>query len=111
MAGKADKKQEDWITPTLLNGWEVQSISQTPRYYKDEFGIVHIEGCVKSGSNGSELFNLPNGYRSSSTHRYPTSTGDTIVGRVDIRAGGTVSPYKGTAPYIYLSGVSFRAEA
>ena len=109
--GKADKKQEDWITPTLLNGWEAQSVQQTPRYYKDNFGIVHMEGCVKSGLDGHVLFHLPNGYRSSSTHRYPASTGDTTVGRVDIRAGGTVSPHKGTAPYIYLSSVSFRAEA
>ena len=110
LEGKADKKQEDWITPTLLNGWEAQSIDQTPKYYKDEFGIVHIEGCVKSGLNGSDLFILPNGYRTNSTHRYATSNSDTTVGRVDIRAGGKVSPHKGSSAYVYLSGISFRSE-
>ena len=108
--GKANKIQEDWITPTLINGWEAQNIHQIPKYYKDEFGIVHIEGCVKSGLNGSDLFNLPNGYRTNSTHRYATSNSDTTVGRVDVRAGGQVAPHKGSSVYIYLSGISFRAE-
>ena len=110
LAGKADKKQEDWITPTLLNGWEAQSIAQTPKYYKDEFGIVHIEGCVKSGLNGSDLFVLPTGYKAIVTKRYATSNSDTTVGRIDVRGGGAVSPHKGTSYYVYLSGISFRAE-
>ena len=110
LAGKADKQQEGWIIPTLLNGWEVQSTGQTPRYYKDEFGIVHMEGCVKSGLDGSNLFVLPTGYKAIVTKRYAASNSDTTVGRVDVLAGGAVSPHKGSSFYVYLSGISFRAE-
>ena len=110
LAGKANKKQEDWITPTLSNGWEAQSVAQTPRYYKDEFGIVHLEGCVKSGLNGSDLFVLPTGYKTFFTQRYAASNSDTTVGRVDVRDGGAVAPHKGSSSYVYLSGISFRAE-
>ena len=107
---KANKQQEDWIEPTLLNGWEPLNISQSPRYYKDEFGIVHLDGCVKSGLNGSDLFVLPTGYKAIVTKRYPASNSDTTVGRVDVRAGGAVAPHKGSSVYVYLSGISFRAE-
>lgn len=110
LAGKANKQQEAWIYPTLLNGWEANSSTQKPKYYRDEFGIVYVEGCVKSGENASDLFLLPNGYRPLSTCRFATSNSDTTVGRVDIRSTGAVNLHRGTSPYLYLSGISFRAE-
>src|SRR5699024_9515174 len=59
---KADKKQEDWITPTLLNGW-TQHASYLPlRYMKDEFGFVHLQGHVVAGTDRDVLL-LPPGYR------------------------------------------------
>lgn len=54
------KQQEDWIEPTLINGWE--NIENEPTYYyKDELGTVWIQLSVKSGS--SHMFNIPLGYR------------------------------------------------
>jgi hypothetical protein len=65
---KANKAQEAWIEPTLLNGWvNFGSGFETAGYYKDEFGVVHLRGLIKSGTTtaGTTLFNLPIGYRPS----------------------------------------------
>ena len=52
---KANKVQEAWITPTLLNGWT--EVSGYPvQYMKDEFGFVHLKGRIASGAIGSYAF-------------------------------------------------------
>lgn len=62
--GKANKKQEDWITPTLLNGWYAIRPDEPPQYMKDEFGFVHFRGAIaKSTESGSNVaFQLPKEY-------------------------------------------------
>src|SRR5699024_1165779 len=61
LASKANKKQEDWITPTLLNGWtSVGYVS----YRKDGFGRVYFRGRVSGGTVGTAAFILPNEYKS-----------------------------------------------
>ena len=57
LAGKANKKQEDWITPTFLNG-----ASGNLKFRKNEFGRVEFIGKI-TGSSGSPVFTLPIGYR------------------------------------------------
>lgn len=56
----ARKHQEQWIQPTLLNGW-----SGVARYYKDELGTVHVMCSISGGiaMSGAVLFVLPEGYR------------------------------------------------
>ena len=63
--GKANKKQEDWITPTLLNGWYAIRPYEPPQYMKDEFGFVHFRGAISKGASATSnvAFNLPTGYR------------------------------------------------
>ena len=59
--GKADKKQEDWITPTLLNGF-----TGDVRYRKTQFNHLEIHGTIISDSplNSANVvvFPLPSGY-------------------------------------------------
>ena len=57
LAGKADKKQEDWITPTLLNG-----ATGNIQFRKNQFGRVEFIGTA-TGSQGRSVFTLPTGYR------------------------------------------------
>ena len=66
LASKANKKQEDWITPTLLNGWYGIRPGEPPQYMKDEFGFVHFRGAISKGASATSnvAFNLPTGYRS-----------------------------------------------
>lgn len=52
------------ISPTLLNGWKTLSGYEPLIYYKDDFGIVHIQGVVTLGT-GTYIFKLPEGFRPS----------------------------------------------
>lgn len=62
---KANKKQEGWITPTLVNGWVNVDEAQPLRFMKDEFGFVHIQGRIRNGGLRAHAFTLPVGYGSS----------------------------------------------
>ena len=59
---KANKQQEAWITPTLLNGF-----TGNVRYRKTQFGHLEIYGTVISAEpiNAAviDVFTLPSGYR------------------------------------------------
>ena len=59
---KANKAQEAWITPTLLNGHTFNEANPL-RYRKNQFGTVEFKGEIKSNGNGNAIFNLPAGYR------------------------------------------------
>ena len=63
--GKANKKQEAWITPTLLNGWYAIRPDEPPQYMKDEFGFVHFRGTISKGASATSnvAFILPSEYR------------------------------------------------
>src|SRR5699024_9884433 len=62
LSGKADKKQEDWITPTLLNGFKGVANDTVPQFYKNSLGEVLIHGYVNGGQSEQTIFTLPNGY-------------------------------------------------
>lgn len=72
---KANRQQEEWITPTLLNGWEPLGESYLPQYRKTDFGVVEIRGTVKNGELGRPIFRLPEGYRVISTMMFIQHTG------------------------------------
>ena len=61
---KANKIQEYWITPTLLNGWITGgNVFFAPiQYKKDEFGFVHLRGGIHNGVD-RHICTLPIGYR------------------------------------------------
>ncbi|WP_068782250.1 hypothetical protein [Paenibacillus sp. GM2] len=85
----------NWIYPTLLNGWTLSSKGVFPaQYYKDENGIVHINGIVNSGTNGSIIFTLPSGYRPKTTHRISAvinSGANFNISFFDITSNGNVT--------------------
>ena len=61
---KANKVQEAWITPTLLNGWTTgDNLMFAPiQYKKDNFGFVHLRGAISNGVSNT-ICVLPVGYR------------------------------------------------
>lgn len=98
---KANKVQEAWITPTLLNGWINDSVNGFVglRYMKDSMGFVHIEGGVNNlTSTGAIIFNLPVGYRKSAALVAPSTPSF-----IRINSNGDVFPMSNTTQVkIYL---------
>ncbi|BCS54789.1 hypothetical protein [Geobacter sp. SVR] len=71
-AAKAATALEAITAPALLNSWtNVGGGEQPAQYYKDNFGIVHVEGLLSTSgtSSATVAFNLPVGYRPAS-NRY-----------------------------------------
>lgn len=50
--------------PAFQNSWvNYGGVYQPLRFMKDPFGFVHLEGCIKNGTNAASVFTLPTGYR------------------------------------------------
>lgn len=104
---KANKTQPDWIVPTFLNSWvDFGSPYDTAGYYKDEFGVVHLKGMVKSGT-AATVFTLPAGYRPGGTRRW-ASVYNGAFGYVQVDASGNVTS-SGSGGAIPLDVVQFKA--
>ncbi len=65
LALKANKAQEEWITPTLINGWYAIRSLEPPQYMKDSLGFVHFRGAIAKSAEATSnvAFILPVGYR------------------------------------------------
>ena len=103
LAAKANKKQEDWITPTLLNG----AVAEYIRYRKNEFGGIDIQGNITSKHSGwITLFNLPVGYRPRNVIRFAVPTDQhsiMLTGFVDNAGNVGVRLDNKTSNYINVS--------
>lgn len=110
----ARKGQEPWIEPTLLNDW-----SGVARYYKDEFGTVHVTCNISGGllMSGVVLFVLPEGYRPdiSPSRKFVAYTNTSAptpdIAFVDVHTDGRVrvasSEFKNPT---FAFSISFRAK-
>lgn len=95
----------------FTNGWQNFGGAYAPAaYWKDENGLVHLEGLVKSGTLGLAAFVLPPGYRPSASRIFAVFSNNT-VGMVQVGSDGTVQPMAvGTASNASysLDGIVFR---
>jgi hypothetical protein len=93
----------------------------TPGYYKDALGVVHLKGLVKwaesfqlSGScNGWSFFQLPVGYRPAATEIRASLKDDALM-RIDVAADGwvtfcDVNTSVDPGDWFLFDGISFRA--
>jgi hypothetical protein len=108
---KANKAQEAWIAPTLLNGWvNFGSGNIEASFYKDEFGVVHLSGLIKSGTTtgGTTLFTLPIGYRPPLSINFITADVDGFA-RLFITNTGVVGIDANVSNiYLSLNQISFK---
>jgi hypothetical protein len=111
---KANKTQEAWIEPTLLNGWvNFGSIYEISGFYKDEFNVVHLRGLVKDGTttNGTTIFTLPVGYRPLKVLIFIIVTNNTLAS-IAVNPNGTVVVNSAvSSTWLSLDGISFRVGA
>jgi hypothetical protein len=101
---KANKAQESWITPTLLNGW---TAALPIAYRKDQFGVVHLKGAASTGIVGSNIFLLPLGYRPLQFSAQPCLANN-LFGRMTIATDGSVYLSTGSNINVYLDNISFK---
>lgn len=112
LALKADKAQEAWITPTLINGWEAYDTAIFPiGYYKDALGRVWLRGALKTGTANTVCFNLPAGYRPGKAAVFVSRTTLTTALGWVLPSGNVTAATGAYATYVALDGISFRAEA
>ena len=109
----AKKKQEAWISPTLLNGVTNYAGGLAPvRYYKNEFNTVCLDGVSSGVAAEKTIFTLPVGYRPLNRLYIPTIIGNAF-GCLEIHTDGSVVKADLKSPsntYISYGGISFRAE-
>jgi hypothetical protein len=89
LALKADKAQEDWITPTLLN-----SATGSVQYRKNKFGTVEFRGYITIPTIGVDGFILPSGYVPYGTQNFLLMVGDgAAYAHLRIYSSGEVRGY------------------
>jgi hypothetical protein len=100
--------------PPFGAGWAAYGGGNaSPAFYKDKEGRVHLRGLLNSGPAGSIIFNLPSGYRPSTSGQlmFTVNNGNSFA-RIDIWTNGDVVfpilPVPGT--WVSLDGISFRSD-
>lgn len=91
--------------PTLLNSWVVDL--NDVGYWKDAFGVVHLQGTVTGGSLGTTIFTLPVGYRPPADRGFAISA-LTAFGAITVLTNGNVVHSAGGTDDVYLDGITFR---
>lgn len=114
LSAKADKAQEEWITPTLLNG--ATQVSGYPvGIMKDSMGFVHFKGRINIPSLNTIIFKLPAGYRLiTDAYMHFSIASNNAFGQLWV--GNNISDNMvvvstGAITNISLNGISFKAEA
>lgn len=95
ITGKASKTQPSFTNATLTNAWVAGS--SAPGYFKDEFGIVHLRGAIKSGTTSVAAFVLPSGNRPAVTCVFPVIDGANLVAQCSVDTDGNVVIWATTA--------------
>ena len=104
----ANKTQEAWITPTLING-----TTGSIKYMKDTLGFVHFKGSITTAipAFSDNVMLLPIGYRPLNTDSFfPVIKDDgiTVSSTLVSNNGGVLCGLQGK---LYLDGIIYKAEA
>ena len=111
---KANKTQEAWIAPTLLNGWvNFGGGNADAGYMKDEFGFIHLKGLISSGTTtaGTTIFTLPVGYRPAVSLYFVVADSNGF-GKLFVNANGFVAIEADVnSIYLSLNQITYRVGA
>ncbi len=99
---------EDWQYPALMNNWIPYGAPYPlPSFMKDPMGYVHMKGLIKNGTYGSDVFQLPMGYRPSERLHIAT-VADTTFAYLHINTDGRVEA-NGDTDWLSLTVAPFQA--
>lgn len=104
---KANKVQEAWIAPTLVNSWTEMAAIYPVRYRKDSLGKVTLKGRITGGVSGTTVFTLPVGYRPPYTMSLSCATALNTTIRVLVYDTGAVNISGTLSGDPYLDGITF----
>ena len=82
---------EDWQTPVLENGWTAWGNGYPSAAYRREGKKIYLRGVVKSGTIGSAIFTLPEGFRPANPL--------ILTGAVQLTSRNTGTPNTGTSHF------------
>jgi hypothetical protein len=84
-------------------------------FYKDQFGIVHLQGFVAPPGFAGKIFTLPEGYRPSQSYNFTyfgaIADSEKIVPVVVSLTGGVEAVTSNYSNSLSLNGITFRAES
>lgn len=105
---------QDWVAfPTLQNSWTAYSSEETPGYWLDPWGVVHLRGALVAGTltTGTLLATFPLGYRPLGNESFAApSVSAATVSVVRLAADGTFKIIAGAATTaMALNGITWRA--
>lgn len=103
-----------YIAATLLNGWQnngntANYAQSTAGYRKHDDGTVELTGLIKGTTVGTNICNLPAGYRPANQKASVVvcaANGDTL-GTLKIQPNGNVLFSSGAPGLVFLTGVRF----
>jgi hypothetical protein len=98
--------------PSFKNGWANFGASFTPAgFYKDQLGVVHLQGMLNPPGSASTIFTLPPGYRPSPAWNFNEFgvLGDTGMTTVEVIFDGDVQSSQSQNNEVVLNGITFRA--
>ena len=94
--------------PTFQNSWvNYGSPYSLAAFYKDNQGIVHLEGMIKSGTMNTIIFTLPTSYAPTQDLHFVVDSNNNF-GAVDVNISGGVNATVGNKAWIVLDGITFR---
>lgn len=97
--------------PAYENGWStpVASVDEALSFYKDPWGVVHLQGNTHNSSLSSgSVFTLPAGYRPAKDIYFSVFGAGGTIAFVSIESDGKVSPIGPSQTFLGLTNVVFR---
>jgi len=98
--------------PAYQNGWTAADSSDDEgvSFYKDPWGIVHIQGnAAHSGAASTTIFTLPPGYRPAKNIYFSAYGNGSTAAYVQVMSDGEVVEFNVAQAFVGLSTVTFRA--
>jgi hypothetical protein len=95
---------------SFSNAWVAFDAVNFPvRFYRDEAGVVRIEGKVKDGTvtAGTTIFTLPAGFRPDTNLDFASVSGTTFAS-VRVDSGGNVQIMVGVNTSLSFAGIAFK---